>query len=90
MTASLMPARVHLESKVRKLLTFASEFGDLQYGPDTELSDNPMDACWQLAGVLPIGSLDQQDLLGAQSAEELITRTKETVVILEEALRAML
>jgi len=49
-----------------------------------------MDACWQLAGVLPIGSLDQQDLLGAQSAEELITRTKETVVILEEALRAML
>jgi len=87
---SLMSARNQLETKVRNLLSFASEFGDLQYGPDTEFSDDPMDACWQLAGVLPIGSLDQQDLLGAQSAEELITRTKETVVILEEALRAML
>lgn len=87
---SLMSARNQLETKVRNLLSFASEFGDLQYGPDTEFSDDPMDACWQLAGVLPIGSLDKQDLLGAQSAEELITRTKETVVILEEALRAML
>jgi Lon protease-like protein len=87
---SLMAARNQLEIRVRSLLSFASEFGDLQYGPETEFSDDPMDACWQLAGVLPIGSLDQQDLLGAQSAEELITRTKETVVILEEALRAML
>lgn len=87
---SLMAARNQLEIRVRSLLSFASEFGDLQYGPETEFSDDPMDACWQLAGVLPIGSLDQQDLLGAQSAEELITRTKETVVILEEALIAML
>lgn len=87
---SLMAARNQLEMRVRSLLSFASEFGDLQYGPETEFSDDPMDACWQLAGVLPIGSLDQQDLLGSQSAEELITRTKDTVVILEEALRAML
>ncbi len=86
---SLMPARVHLETKVRNLLAFASEFGDLQYGPDTELSDNPMDACWQLAGVLPVGGLDQQDLLQSQSAEELISKTYDIVVALEEALRAM-
>ena len=87
---SLMAARNQLEIRVRSLLSFASEFGDLQYGPETEFSDDPVDACWQLAGVLPIGSLDQQDLLGSQSAEELITRTEDTVVILEEALRAML
>lgn len=87
---SLVAARNQLEIRVRSLLSFASEFGDLQYGPETEFSDDPMDACWQLAGVLPIGSLDQQDLLGSQSAEELITRTEDTVVILEEALRAML
>ena len=86
---SLMPARVHLENKVRKMLALASEFGDLQYGPDTELSDNPMDACWQLAGVLPVGALDQQDLLQSQSADELIARTYEVVVALDEALRAM-
>jgi Lon protease-like protein len=86
---TLMPARVHLETKVRNLLAFASEFGDLQYGPDTELSNNPMDACWQLAGVLPVGGLDQQDLLQSQSAEELISNTYDIVVALEEALRAM-
>ena len=86
---SLMPARVHLENKVRKMLALASEFGDLQYGPETELSDNPMDACWQLAGVLPVGALDQQDLLQSQSADELIARTYEVVVALDEALEAM-
>ncbi len=86
---SLMPARVHLETKVRNLLAFASEFGDLQYGPDTELGDNPMDACWQLAGILPVGGLDQQDLLQSQSADELISKTYDIVVALEEALRAM-
>jgi hypothetical protein len=61
------------------LLAFASEFGDLQFGSDVEFSDDPMDACWQLAGVLPVGPLDQLDLLQSQSAEELISRTNELV-----------
>jgi Lon protease-like protein len=87
---TLMPARVHLETKVRNLLALASEFGDLQYGPETELSDNPMDACWQLAGVLPVGPLDQMDLLQSQSAEELISRTYETVTALEDALKGVI
>ena len=87
---TLMPARVHLETKVRQLLAFASEFGDLQYGPDVEFSDDPMEACWQLAGVLPVGELDQMDLLGSQSAEELIAKTYEIVKFAEEGLTAML
>ena len=87
---TLMPARVHLESKVRQLLAFASEFGDLQYGPDVEFSDDPMEACWQLAGVLPVGELDQLNLLGSQSAEELISKTYDVVNFAEEDLRNML
>lgn len=87
---SLMPARVHLEKQVRKLLAVASEFGDLQYGADTELSDDPMDACWQLAGVLPLGQLDQLDLLGAQSAEELISRTYGLVKTMGKTLQEMI
>jgi hypothetical protein len=86
---SLMPARVHLEAKVRGLLALASEFGDLQYGADTAVSDDPMDACWQLAGMLPVGGLDQVDLLESQSAEELISKTYAVVAALEEALKAM-
>jgi len=87
---ALASARVHLESKVRNLLAFASEFGDLQYGPDTELNDDPMDACWQLAGILPVGPLDQLDLLSSQSADELLSRTYEFVVTLEETLKSMI
>ena len=87
---TLMPSRVHLETKVRQLLAFASEFGDLQYSADVELSHDPMQACWQLAGVLPIGQLDQMDLLASQSAEELISRTYEVVTTADETLKAIM
>ena len=88
--ASLEPARVHLETKVRNLLAFASEFGDLQYGADTDFSDDPIDSCWQMAGVLPIGQLDHRDLLQSVSAEELISRTLEIVNTADETLRHMM
>jgi Lon protease-like protein len=87
---TLMPSRVHLETKVRQLLAFASEFGDLQYSSDFELSDDPMEACWQLAGVLPVGQLDQMDLLGSQSAEELIGRTYDIALTASETLKVMM
>lgn len=86
---SLTPAKAHLETRVRNLLAFASEFGDLQYSADTEFSEDPIDACWQMAGVLPVGPLDQVDILRSNSAEDLISRTLEIVANLEEALRAM-
>jgi len=87
---SLMPARVHLESQVRKLLALASEFGDLLFGSDITLSDDPMSAVWQMAGILPIGELDRFDLLRSQSAEDLIAQTYEIVTTADETLRAML
>jgi len=87
---NLMPSRVHLETKVRQLLAFASEFGDLQFNSEVELSEDPIDACWQLAGILPVGQLDQMDLLASQSAEELISRTYEIVAAADETLRAMM
>ena len=88
--ATLATAKAHLEAQVRKLLAFASEFGDLQYGADIEFSDDPIDACWQLAGVLPVGQLDQRDLLGSMSAEELISRTLEIVKTADETLKRMM
>ena len=87
---NLMPLRTHVEGRVRKLLAFASEFGDLQYGADTALSDDPLEACWQLAGILPVGQLDQIDLLKAQSAEELLGRIYDTVVSAEDTLQALM
>jgi hypothetical protein len=85
-----MPARVHLELAVRNLLSFASQFGDFQFGADVGLSDDPMEACWQLAGILPIGEMDRFDLLSAQSAEDLIAQTYEIVTTADDTLRAMM
>ena len=87
---NLSSAKEQLETKVRNLLAFASEFGDLQYGADIEFSDNPMQACWQLAGVLPVGPLDQLDLLQSLSTADLLSSTDELVANIDEALRAML
>ncbi len=87
---SLMPARVHLESQVRTLLSLASEFGELVFGADIDLSDDPMSAAWQLAGILPIGELDRFDLLSSQSAEELLARAYSIATSGIETVRAML
>ena len=87
---SLLPAKAHLETKVRQLLAFVSEFGNLQFGADIEFSEDPMEACWQMAGVLPVGPLDQIDLLRSQSADELISRTYEIVKTANETLTAMI
>lgn len=87
---SLANAKTHLENQVRNLLAFASEFGDLRYGADIEFSEDPIEACWQLAGVLPIGQLDQRDLLGSLSAEELISRTLEIVKTADATLKRMM
>ena len=87
---TLLDSKNQLETKVRQLLAFASEFTNLQFGASTELSDDPMEACWQLAGILPIGELDQMDLLSSASAEELISRTFEIVTTADQALREIM
>ncbi|HAE74329.1 MAG TPA: hypothetical protein DCG44_03885, partial [Candidatus Aquiluna sp.] len=52
--------------------------------------DDPMEASWQLAGVLPVGQLDQIDLLQAQSTEELLTRAQHIVDNADDTLHAMI
>lgn len=86
----LLPSRIHLEANVRKLLTLASEFGQLLFGPDIQLSDDPVEACWQLAAVLPIGELDRFDLLSSVSVDDLISQTNGIVSAADVTLREML
>ena len=87
---SLLEAKNQLETRVRQLLAFASEFTNLQFGAAVELSDDPMDLCWQLAGILPIGELDQLDLLSCESAEELIARTNGVVKTADQTMRSIM
>lgn len=71
----LSAERDRVEADVRVLLTMASTFGDLTFGPDVEISDDPIEASWQLAGVLPVGELDRLDVLMSDTPAELLART---------------
>lgn len=86
----LAPLRDTAEHGVRKLLAKATEFTDLQYGPETLVSDEPIEAIWQLAGMLPIGSLDQLDLLRSDTAQELLMGISKVVRQSDEALDEMI
>lgn len=73
---------VEAEERVRRTLSVASEFTDNAWSADVELSDDPLRASWQLAGVAPLGPLDQLDLLLAPSIETLLT---ELIRLVDEA-----
>lgn len=68
----LQPLREEAEQVVRRTLARASEFGDQQWPADVGLADDPVQAAWQLAGITPVGPLDQVRLLRSASAEELL------------------
>lgn len=74
---ALEPLRIETEQLVRRTLAEASEFAETGWSPDVELADDPMDRCWQIAGIAPLGDLDQLELLRTRSTEELLTRTTE-------------
>ncbi len=65
------------EALVRATLSRASEFAELPWPPDVELSAEPAERLWQVAGIAPLGSLDQLALLRSRSAAELLARLVE-------------
>lgn len=73
----LEPQRVDAERLVRRTLAQASEFSDALYPSDLELADDPVAAVWQLAGIAPVGELDQISLLRSASLAELLSRIVE-------------
>jgi uncharacterized protein len=69
---SMLPLRERAEQLVRRTLSRASEFSDLNWSPDVELSDDPVAHVWQLAAIAPLGPLDQMALLGAATTSDLL------------------
>lgn len=61
------------EQLVRRTISRASEFVEQQWPADIVLDDDPVRACWQLAGIAPLGPLDQVRLLQAGSVVELLS-----------------
>jgi len=70
-------ALAEAEALVRATLTRASEFVDLPWPADVMLSDESAERIWQVAGIAPLGSLDQFALLRSRTATELLARLVE-------------
>ena len=76
---SSISALAAAEALVRATLTRASEFVELPWRADVELSAEPAERIWQVAGIAPLGSLDQFALLRSRTAAELLgTLVEET------------
>ncbi|MGB4271867.1 MAG: hypothetical protein WBJ44_05670, partial [Propionicimonas sp.] len=65
------------EAVVRATIARASEFVDLSWPADIELSPELAQRLWQVAGIAPLNSLDQYALLRSRTAAELLARLVE-------------
>ena len=65
------------EAVVRATISQASEFVELPWPVDIELSPEVAQRIWQVAGIAPLNSLDQYALLGSRTASELLARVVE-------------
>lgn len=85
---ALRPLRSQAEHIVRRAVARASEFVELPWSGDTRLSEGPVESSWQLAGIAPIGQLDQLALLRSTSLRELLTKLIEFTVDAGEIIAA--
>lgn len=85
---SLVALREQAESVVRRAVARASEFVELPWDADVELSDDPVESSWQLAGIAPVGALDQLALLGSTSLRELLSRLMDLTMVAGETIVA--
>ncbi|WP_314502558.1 LON peptidase substrate-binding domain-containing protein [uncultured Microbacterium sp.] len=69
---ALTPLRNEAERIVRRVLSRAAEYSEVQWDPNIELSDDPLESSWQLAAIAPLGQLDQLRLLRSTTAGGLL------------------
>ncbi|WP_036308878.1 LON peptidase substrate-binding domain-containing protein [Microbacterium oleivorans] len=74
---ALSSLRREAERVVRRVATLASVLDEARWDPDTEVSDDPVEAAWQLAAIAPLGDYDRFRLLGAANLQELLTTLTE-------------
>lgn len=84
----LAPLLERAEQLVRRTIARASEFVEQQWPADIVLSGDPVEAAWQLAGIAPLGPLDQVRLLQSTTVAELLSGTIEATESAAEMLTA--
>ncbi|WP_210506846.1 LON peptidase substrate-binding domain-containing protein [Naasia sp. SYSU D00057] len=87
---SFRPLLEETERVVRRVLAQASEFAEQRWSADVELVDDPVAAAWQLAGIAPLGELDQVALLRASTVEGLLTDVQRLATAALETLTSSL
>ena len=85
---SSAPLLAQAQERVRRTLSLASEFRDDVWPAGIETSDDPLRAAWQLAGIAPLGPMDQLKLLRAATVDGLLTDLIQMVDDEAQALRA--
>jgi Lon protease-like protein len=85
---ALTPLRSEAERIVRRVLSRAAEFAEVQWDPDIEISEDPIESSWQLAAIAPLGQLDQLRLLRARTAGGLLRELIDLTLAAEPVLTA--
>jgi uncharacterized protein len=70
---ALEPLRQQADRLVRRTLAVASEFAENVWPAAIELSQDPIEASWQLAGIAPLNAIDQLTLLRSTGAHDLLS-----------------
>ena len=85
---ALTPLRNEAERIVRRVLSRAAEYSEVQWDPNIELSDDPLESSWQLAAIAPLGQLDQLRLLRSTTAGGLLRELIDLTLAAEPVLTA--
>lgn len=85
---SLQPMLERAEQTVRRALALASEFSDQVWSATVDISDDPVEAAWQLAAIAPLAQLDQVALLRSPTLVQLLGRLIESTIEAEATLRS--
>ena len=85
---ALAPLRSEAERVVRRVLARAGQYGDTRWDPDVEVSEDPIEAAWQLAAIAPLGDFDRYRLLRASTAGGLLRETIDLTLDIEPLLAA--
>jgi Lon protease-like protein len=85
---SLQPMFDRAEQTVRRALALASEYTDQAWSATVDISDDPVEAAWQLAAIAPLGELDQVALLRSPTLVQLLGRLIESTIEFEANLRS--
>ena len=69
---ALQPLRDTAEQTVRRAIGRGSDWYESPWPSDIQLADDPVPSAWQLAGIAPLGDLDQLTLLRSRTMGQLL------------------